>query len=107
MDILQDRGYKSFDYISRYSNFKQYYNLKTNKYNCETVKYLSKDIPTGVYITKEGDTYDSIALEFYNNPTLFWVICSYNRIIDVFEKPEKGTTLRIPVLSEITYDEEE
>ena len=47
------------------------------------------------------DTYDSLALKYYNNPTLYWVILDYNRIIDAYSTPSVGEMLRIPVLSGI------
>lgn len=104
MDVLKNKTYKEYPRISRYSSFPYYYNTLDNKFVEGTTKYLSTD---SVYILRTvypGDTYDTLALEYYNNPTYYWVICSFNQIQDPFKKPPEGSVLRIPSLSEINYD---
>lgn len=104
MNILTDRQYKSYDKLSRYSAFPIYYNTHDNKYQTSTVQYL-KDTTTYVYHhVTHGDTYDVLALKYYNNPTYYWVICSYNHIQDCFEVPKEGTYIKIPVLSNIQFE---
>ena len=47
-----------------------------------------------------------IALWFYNNPTYYWVICDFNRILDPLKKPEIGTVLYIPTMgNKFKYEE--
>ena len=65
-----------------------------NKANADASESTNKEV-----IVKEKDTYDTIALEFYNNPTYYWVICDYNRIIDPFTPPKAGTVLYLPSLN--------
>lgn len=45
---------------------------------------------------------DIIASNYYNNPTMWWVIAGANNILDVFNVP-KGTILRLPSL-QVVYD---
>lgn len=103
MEVLTDKSYKSYERLSRYSSFPYYYNRNDNKYIYGTTGQLDDTTPSSSYIVKQNDTYDSIALDFYNNPTYYWVICDFNRIQDPFENPAEGTLLRIPVFSSIRY----
>ena len=73
------------------------------KEQLETSRWLSHNNDYKTYITKEGDTSDSIALQFYNNPTYYWIICDFNRKQDPFEKPEVGEIIKIPVFSSIEF----
>ena len=59
-----------------------------------------------LYVVKQGDTLDTIAMENYNNPTLFWVICSFNRIRNPYSVLVPGTTLKLPSISTLEYDTE-
>lgn len=104
MDVLRNKQYKSYNYLSRYSNFPYYYHTEDDKYVEGTTSWLRDDTPYTLYHIKENDTYDSIALAFYNNPTYFWVICEFNHIRDPFEKPIPGKVLKIPSVSMIEYE---
>ncbi len=102
MNVLTNRAIKSSKYYSRYNGLSYYYNNLDDKYQLETRHWLKEFIDTSkiqTYIVKEKDTYDTIALEFYNNPTYYWVICDYNRIIDPFTSPKVGTVLYLPSLN--------
>lgn len=102
MDVLTNKTAKTSNYYSRYNGLFYYYNHLDNKYQLETrhwLKELVDESKIQSYVTKDGDTYDSIALEFYNNPTLYWVVCDYNRVRDPFIPPEEGTTLYLPSLN--------
>lgn len=104
MDVLKNKSYKSYNGLSRYSNFPIYYNSLDNKYVGGTTAYLDNTTIYTLYEVKKGDTFDSIALDAYNNPTYYWIILSYNHIQDPFEEPKEGTYLRIPSKSTIRYD---
>lgn len=104
MDILTDKQYKAYNRLSRYSLFPIWYNTQDGKYESATTAYLYDETPYQLYTVKRNDSYDSIALEFYNNPTYFWIICSFNHIQDPFYKPEEGITLKIPLMSSIEFD---
>lgn len=106
MDILTNKSTKSSNYFSRYNGRAFYYNKKTKKDQLATSSWLKHTNDYSTYIVKEKDTYDSIALEYYNNPTYYWIICDFNRILDPLKKPEVGTTLYLPTLgANFTYEE--
>lgn len=127
MDVLINKTAKTGNYFSRNNGFYFYYNkldaketyVRDNKGNkiidlntgrALTQKVYKEQLSTKSwlqtvpaaeetkYTVKEGDTYDSIALEYYNNPTYYWIICDYNRIIDPFVEPKKGDILYLPTL---------
>jgi len=104
MDVLKDRQYKSYPRLSRYSTFPYYYNTLDNKYVVSTTAYLDNTTTYSLYLIKEGDTLDSIALEQYNNPTYYWVLCSFNRIQDPFKELVVGEYIKVPVISTLQYE---
>ena len=102
MNVLTNRAIKSSKYYSRYNGLSYYYNTLDDKYQLETRHWLKEFVDISkvqTYIVKSKDTYDTIALEFYNNPTYYWVVCDYNRIIDPFIPPKEGTVLYLPSLN--------
>lgn len=103
MEVLKDKSYRTYDKLSRYANFPYYYNTLDNKYVYATTAQLSENTPYTSYRVQRYDTYDSLALDFYNNPTYYWIICDFNRIQDPFIRPKEGTILKIPTLSTIQY----
>ena len=103
MEVLTNKFYKSYDYISRYSAYPSYYHTLDDKYITGTASYLNDKTIYTEYIVKNNDSYDSIALKYYNNPTFYWIICSFNRIADPFERPKAGTSLKIPSISNIEF----
>ena len=102
MNVLSNKTVKTSNYYSRYNGLFYYYNNLDDKYQLETRHWL-KEFPSTTqlttYVVKEKDTYDSIALEYYNNPTYYWIICDYNRIIDPFIPPEEGDILYLPPMN--------
>ena len=104
MDVLKDKQYKQYDRFSRYSPFPVFYNSLEDKYVVGITANLSTSTNFLLYKVKEGDTYDSIALRHYNNPTYYWVICDFNRVRDPFNTPVPGTELKIPVISTLMYE---
>ena len=104
MDILTDKQYKNYNTLSRYSVIPFYYNTLDNKYEYATVRNLALDVPYRIHKVKARETYDSIALKYYNNPTYYWIICDFNRILDPFSHPKKGTSLKIPNLSKLEFE---
>ena len=103
MEVLTDKKYISYNKISRYTSFPIYYHNLDNKWVGGTTKYLRDDTPYINYKVQVGDTWDNLALYYYNNPTLYWVICSFNHVQDPFTDPEEGLVIRIPTLSSIDY----
>lgn len=104
MDVLTNKSYKDYKKLSRYSAFPYYYHTLDNKYIYGRTAYLKDSTTYSLYKVQQGDTYDKLALEFYNNPTLYWIICSFNRINDPYSVPEEGTYIKIPSISNIEFD---
>lgn len=101
--ILKNKSYLQYDRVSRYSQFPYYYNDMDRKYTSGTTNQLDDTTDYVYYEVQAGDSYDSIALTYYDNPTYYWVICDFNRIIDCFEKPKIGTKIKIPTFSQLRY----
>lgn len=103
MEILTNKSYKSYDYLSRYTSFPYYYHTLDNKYIYGVTSQLNDNTSYQAYTIKQGDTYDSIALYFYNNPTYWWVLLDFNRIPDAFSTPVPGDILKIPTLAAVSF----
>jgi phage tail protein X len=82
----------------------RYENNETKKLNDGRVVYKSKLYPKipksdqDIYIvTQTGDRLDTLAYQFYENSSLWWIIASANNVHDApFALPD-GTELRIPM----------
>lgn len=104
MDVLTEKTYREYSKLSRYSPFPYYYHTLDDKYIYGTTAYLKDTTLFRSHKVIKGDTLDSLALEYYNNPTFYWIICSYNRIRDPFIPLEEGTTIKIPSISNIEFN---
>lgn len=105
MQVLIDKKYKSYDKISRYQVFPTYYHTIDKKYVYGITSHLITNNTNFVgHKVKRGDTLDSLALYYYNNPTYFWIIADFNRIRDPYEDLEIGRLLKIPTFSNIAFD---
>lgn len=104
MDTLKNKKYKSFDYLSRYTNVPYYYDSLESK---EVYGIGTNLINTTEFVThkvKSNDTLNSLALKYYNNPTFWWVIAYFNDIQDAFRPlRDKYTTLKIPSIASIEF----
>lgn len=105
MDILKDKQLLQYDKLSRYSSFPFYYNIEDKKYIYGITNHLKNNTSYKNYEIKYGDTLDKLALNAWNNPTLYWVIADFNRIQDPFIYLPVGTIIKIPVLSNIEFRE--
>ena len=47
-------------------------------------------------VTQTGDRLDTLAGEYYNDSTLWWIIASANKIHNASVACDSGTVLRIP-----------
>ena len=104
MEALSNKAYRTYDYISRYAAFPYFYNKNDDRYVYGTTAQLRDSTSYSLHTVQRNETYDSIALYYYNNPTLYWVICDFNRIQDPFNEPEVGSKLKIPSISSIVFD---
>ena len=103
MDVLTDKSYKSSAKLSRYSKFPYYYHSLDDKYTYGTTSYLDDTTPYTSYTLRSDMYLDDLALMFYNNPTLYWIIADFNRILDPFSPISAGSVIKIPTYSNITY----
>ncbi len=104
MEVLKNKSYKSYDRVSRYTQFPYYYHSRDNKYIYSTTTQLDNTTYYILHKVKRGDTFDTLALDYYNNPTYYWVIMDFNRFQDPFEKLIVGMYIKIPTLSTIKFD---
>lgn len=105
MDVLKNKSYRQHNRLSRYSSFPNYFNTLDGKYIGGTTAYLKDTTSYSVRKIHKNDTYDSLALYYYNNPTYYWIICSFNHIQDPFTEPKEGTYIKIPAISTIEFEE--
>ena len=106
MDVLKDEAKKSYPYVSRYSSFPFYYHTKDDKYIYGITAQLSDDVVYVAHQVAEKDTLDSLADYYYGRPDLYWIIADFNKIQDPYIDLFKNfTTLKIPSLSNITFEE--
>lgn len=102
-DVLKHKSFLQYERISRYSPFPYYYDETDGKYVGGITNQLDDTTDFVYYMVQAGDTYDSIALRYYDNPLYYWVICDFNRILDCFERPKEGVLLKIPTFSQLRY----
>lgn len=99
--VVRDKERKTYTYLSRYAQNDTVYNDLDKKRYYETAKRVSKNITTfNTHIIKQGDSLDSIALKYYNNPLLWWIIADINNIQDSMNITA-GKDLIIPDLNQI------
>lgn len=105
MEVLKNKSYKdNYSKLSRYTPFPYYYHKLDDKYISGTTTYLKDTTTYTVHTIQRGETFDSLALEYYNNPTLYWIICSFNRIQDPFMELKVGQQIKIPSISTIEFN---
>lgn len=82
----------------------RYQNNETKKLNDGRVVYKSKVYPkipksdNDIYvITQGGDRLDTLAYQFYEDSSLWWIIASANNVHDAPFALAEGTQLRIPM----------
>lgn len=104
MGVLKNKAYKQYETMSRYSPFPYYFHTEDGRFTYGMTAHLKDDTPYQTYYVQHGDTLDSIALKFYNSPTKYWIICSFNRIRNPYKELIVGESLKIPSLSSIEFD---
>ena len=83
--------------MKRYENIKTLQSVEGKQYKTTTV-YPDTPIRENDYyiITTVGDRYDTLANQFYNDYTLWWVIAAANNSERASLIVEPGIQLRIP-----------
>lgn len=107
MDILKNKIYEQYSYTCRYLDTPQYFNTVDKR---EIMGLGSNMFKNSAYVSHKlvpTDTLDSLALTYYNNPTLWWVIAYFNDLVDSFENlQDLYTELKIPNLPSIEFGDE-
>ena len=101
--MLIDKQRKTYMYFSRYQNSDYYYDTDAQKYWMANAYWLKETTPY-ILTVQRGETYDSIALDSYANPTYWWIIADFNRVTDPFENPKAGTQIKVPIFSNLEFD---
>lgn len=104
MSVLKNKAYKSYDKLSRYAGVPYYYHTRDDKFVSGITSYLDNTTIYTSYTVRRGDTLDNLALKYYNNPTYFWIIASFNHIRNPYKPLEVGSVIKIPSLSNIKFD---
>lgn len=104
MIVLESKQFKDFDYFSRYQNVPYYFHKIDRKYIVGTSVAIDKNTPYILYKVKQGDTLDSIALNYYNNPTFYWIIADANNIQNPFIKLKVDSQIKIPLFNEVKFN---
>lgn len=105
MEVLKDKSYKDYNYFSRYEGVPYYFHTIDRKYILGTTSHINQDTPYSLHEVKVNDTLDTLALDYYNNPTFFWIIADFNHIQDPYTKLELGTQIKIPIFNQISFED--
>lgn len=83
--------------MNRYKNIGIIRNSEGKLYRKNTIFPILEPSFDDIYvITTAGDRYDTIALDYYNDSSLWWVIASANRHTKASLVIQPGIQLRIP-----------
>ena len=107
MDVLKNKTFGEYNYNSRYGTVPYYYHKKDGKYFFGLGSNLYKSTSYFLHDLEESDSLDSLALTYYNNPTLYWVIALFNDMEDCFDDlyPERKQ-IKIPQIISIAFGDE-
>ncbi len=104
MDTFKNKRYGQFNYTSRYTGIPYYYDTQAKRDVYGIVKPMLKKTAWVAHEVKQDDNLDALALTYYNNPTLWWVIAAFNDIIDPFiNLKDRFDILKIPSISSIEF----
>ena len=104
MNVLKDKSSKTYLYTSRYATLPYYYNTLDKKYVYGISKNLNTNTDYVLHNLVDSDSLDSLALEYYGRPDLFWVIADFNNLNDPYIRlVDKMSSIKIPALSGITW----
>jgi nucleoid-associated protein YgaU len=104
MDTLRNKSFASFDYLSRYESTPYYFDTLTGKEVFGIGTGMRTDSEFVTHVIRSNDTLNSLALQYYNNPTFWWVIAYFNNVQDPFRPlRDKYETLKIPSISSVEF----
>jgi len=104
MDVLKNKQYIQYGYLSRYTGVPYYYNSEKEREIYGLSQQMLKDSPWVAHKVKPEDNLDALALTYYNNPTFWWVIAFFNNITDPFiSLKDHFDIIKIPSISSIVF----
>ena len=104
MDTLKNKNYESYDYLSRYAQVPYYFDTLKQREIYGIGYNMKKDSAYVSHKVAQGDTLHSLALQYYNNPTYWWVIAYFNDIQDSFIRlKDRYDIIRIPNIASIAF----
>jgi nucleoid-associated protein YgaU len=106
MEKLTNKRAHTFDYTSRYSGVPYYFDTKKNR-DIPGIGYqINFNTPYVLHTVKAADTLDTLALDYYDNPSYWWAIAYFNKIRDPFVPLALNySTLKIPTISSIIFED--
>jgi len=104
MDTLRNKSYESYDYLSRYTQVPYYFDDIKQREIYGIGNNMLKNSPYVSHKVTSEDTLHSLSLQYYNNPTYWWVIAYFNDIQDSFiSLIDHYSILRIPNIAGVTF----
>lgn len=83
--------------MSRYLNIQQTNTEEGTRYLGNAIYPFIPETENDIYvIATAGDRFDTLALQFYKDPSLWWIIASANNSVRGSLIPTPGVQLRIP-----------
>lgn len=71
MDVLTDKQYREYEYLSRYTIFPYYYNTEDDKYVYGITNHLVNNSAYVLHQVKDFDTLDSLSFKYYGRPDYY------------------------------------
>ena len=107
MDTLKNKQYETYTYYSRYTGVPYYFDTIKEQEVYGIGSNMKQSNSWTAHELVPTDTLDSLALKYYNNPTLWWIIAYYNNIQDSFMPlMNKFNIIKIPAFSSIEFGAE-
>jgi len=83
--------------MKRYKKIDRYRSKEGKRYKTNAIYPTIPETENDIYvIASAGDRYDKLALQFYNDSSLWWIIASSNNYQKASLIPTPGEQLRIP-----------
>jgi hypothetical protein len=88
--------------MNRYRDIDKYRNSEGRRYYTNAIyPQIPEDEDDIYFIASAGDRYDKIALQYYNDSSLWWIIASSNNHQKASLYPTPGEQIRIPVNTQL------
>jgi|TARA_R110000851_G_C12737548_1_gene530470 hypothetical protein len=88
--------------MNRYKNIDRYKNAEGRRYYTNAIyPEIPEDENDIYFIASAGDRYDKLALQYYGDKSLWWIIASSNNHQKASLIPSPGEQIRIPVNTEL------